>query len=365
MAVRPVGLIALFVFCITSCVSAPDSTRSAASRADCAATSPALASPSPAPSLTEKESLNIVVTDSGLGGLSVVADIARRAEATRRYREVTITFVNALFRPEAGYNSLATRGEKVEIFNNALQAMKDRYAPDVILVACNTLSVLLPDCAAAHDEAIPVRGIVQTGVDLIEEQLGKNPAATVLLFATQTTIEEDTHRRELLARGIPAQRLVLQACPELTWYIEQDPEGFDTELMISTFVTEALKKRADTAVPVAISFNCTHFGYSTEVWRREVENQGAELAATLNPNDRMAAFLFPDAAEGRFESPRVSVRVVSMVEIPTQTVEALAPVLARVSDPAAAALRNWQLVPGLFEWEGAMKTKSEAKNKQP
>lgn len=353
MAVRLASLLAPLVFFATSCISSPDSP-SVSPRADCAATSPGLASPPPACSLTGKENLKIVVTDSGLGGLSVVADIARRAEETRRYREVTITFVNALFRPEAGYNSLATRGEKVEIFNNALQAMKQRYAPDVILVACNTLSVLLPECAAAQDQAIPVHGIVQTGVDLIEEELRKNSAATVLLFATQTTIEEDTHRRELLARGIPAERLVLQACPELTWYIEQDPEGFDTELMISTFVTEALNKRADTAGPVAISFNCTHFGYSTEVWRREVENQGAGLAATLNPNDRMAAFLFPDAAAGRFESPKISVQIVSMVEIPSRTVEALGPVVEKVSATAAAALREWRLVPDLFEWEDAI-----------
>lgn len=306
--------------------------------------------------LTNKPSLNLVVTDSGLGGLSVVADIARRAETTRQYREVNITFVNALFRPEAGYNSLSTRDEKISIFNNALQAMKARYTPDVILVACNTLSVLLPDCAAARGGTVEIKGIVQTGVDMIAEALDRHPGVTALLFATQTTIEEDTHRQALLARGIAPERLVLQACPELTWYIEQDPGGFDTELMISNFVSEALAKRANSGGPVAISFNCTHFGYSTKLWQQEVINQGAVLAATLNPNDRMADFLFPEKAAGRFESAKISVRVVSMVAIPELTLTSLSPVLAEASPATAAALRTWELTPGLFEWESAVKS---------
>lgn len=311
--------------------------------------------PTEDPAPPTRENLGLVVTDSGLGGLSVVADIARRAQEAKLYRKVEITFVNALFRPQAGYNSLSTRGEKVAIFDNALQAMKERYSPDAILVACNTLSVLLPDCPATRDSITEVRGIVQTGVDLIAEELEKNPGAAAILFATQTTVEEDTHRQALLARGIAPERLVLQPCPELTWYIEQDPEGFETELLISTFVTEALGKRGDSDAAVAMSFNCTHFGYSERLWREEMEAQGAILSATLNPNDRMADFLFPEDAAARFEEAEVSIRVVSMVEIEEQTVRALAPVLGKISEAAASALREWELVPGLFEWENAIK----------
>jgi glutamate racemase len=306
-----------------------------------------------ATALREKETLKLVVTDSGLGGLSVAAVIARAAAETRLYHEVTITFVNALFRPEAGYNSLPTRGEKVRIFSSALRAMQDRYAPDAILVACNTLSVLLPDTAAAREGRNVIVGIVETGVDLVEEELRKNPAATAVLFGTQTTVDEDSHRRALLERGIAEERLVVQACPDLTWYIEQDPEGFETELMISNFVTEALEKRVGTTGPLAISFNCTHFGYSARIWQEEMAKQGAEVAATLNPNDHMGRFLFPTGAEPQFESTTVTVRVVSMVRLDDASVQALAPVLAKVSEPTAAALRNWELVPGLFEWESA------------
>lgn len=308
------------------------------------------------PELTERETLRLVVTDSGMGGLSVVADIARRAEHTKAYREVEVIFVNALFRPEAGYNSLASRDEQVAIFNSALQASKDRYNPDAILVACNTLSVLLPDCEVAQRGEVPVAGIVNVGVEMIEEELKKHPGLTAILFATETTVEDGVHRDDLLARGIADERIVMQACPELTWYIEQDPEGFETELMISAFVSEALEKRGDAEGPVAISFNCTHFGYSTRLWEQEIAGQGASLAATLNPNDRMADALFPEEIAGRFDSAEVTIRVVSMVEIGVQTVNALSPVLEEVSPAAAAAFRDWELVPDLFDWERAIKT---------
>lgn len=298
-----------------------------------------------------KENLRLVVTDSGLGGLSVVADIARRAQESNSYREVEITFVNALFRRGGGYNSLPTREEKVGIFNSALEAMKLRYEPDAILVACNTLSVLLPDCAAMHDTSIPIIGIVSTGVDMMEAELARSNDTTVLLFATQTTVEEDSHRKELLARGISAERIVLQACPELTWYIEQDPKGFDTELLISTFVGEALAKRRSTDGPVAISFNCTHFGYSASLFEDEIEAQGVRRSATLNPNDRMADFLFPQKIANRFDATEVSVQTASMVEIDPQTVEALSPVLMETSPQVGEALRNWELVPDLFNWQ--------------
>ena len=144
------------------------------------------------------------------------------------------------------------------------------------------------------------------------------------------------------------------ACPELTWYIEQDPAGFDTTLMIGGFITEALAKRPVKGGPVAISLNCTHFGYSRAAWESELADQGVELAALLNPNDHMADPLFPESLAGRHSPVAVRVATESMVEITTTTVNALAPVLEKTSPETAASLRGWKLVPGLFEWESVV-----------
>lgn len=306
---------------------------------------------SPLDALTSKDRLTIVITDSGLGGLSVMADMAKRAEETKAYAQVDLVFYNALFREQAGYNSLATREEKVRIFNNALEDMGQRYEPDAILVACNTLSVLLPDCEAAKRGEPPVVGIVEPGVELIVEALEKDPDATALLFATQTTVEEDSHRQGLLAKGIANERIVLQACPDLTWYIERDPAGFETELMISSFVSEALAKSPSPAGPVYVSFNCTHFGYSKDLWEQAMSAEGADLRGMLNPNDTMAAPLFPESIHNRHQETMVTARVVSQVKIEPQVVESLVKVLEPVSPASAKALQQWENVPNLFEWE--------------
>src|SRR5210317_2602211 len=85
-----------------------------------------LAQPQPdwLPGLLEKESITIVITDSGLGGLSVVADAAEKFAANRNYETVELVFVNALFRDAGGYNSLQSRGEKLKVFNSALESMQ-------------------------------------------------------------------------------------------------------------------------------------------------------------------------------------------------------------------------------------------------
>ncbi|MDK2973456.1 MAG: glutamate racemase [Candidatus Sumerlaeota bacterium] len=301
--------------------------------------------------LLESDSLRLVVTDSGFGGLSVAADTARRAEESRAYRRVELIFVNALFRDRGGYNSLAAREDKIRIFNAALAAMAGHEAPDALLVACNTLSVLLPDCAFARGSSVPIAGMVEPGVDLIARVLEDNPGAAAILFATQTTVAEGSHHRGLLERGIAGERFVVQSCPDLAGQIEDDPLGPETERMIASFVSDAASKLAPSDGPVFASLNCTHFGYSAEVWERRMRASGVPAGGLLNPNDRMAAPLFPAHLHGRFAQTDVTVRTVSMVDIPATAVNALAPVLARTSPATARAMENWEKVPGLFEWE--------------
>ena len=86
-----------------------------------------------------KESLRIIITDSGIGGLAVMDDIAAKLEKSKIYREVDLIFVNALFDAGSGYNALKSRDEKLMRFNKALEGMNKQFSPDLIFVACNTL----------------------------------------------------------------------------------------------------------------------------------------------------------------------------------------------------------------------------------
>jgi glutamate racemase len=294
------------------------------------------------------DSITIAVTDSGLGGLSVMAEAAARLENDGLYKRVNLIFFNALFTDEGGYNSLPTREEKIRVFDAALRGLEKAVKPDLILVACNTLSVLLPETPFARETKIPVSGIVEPGVAMFKQALAENPEATLLLFGTETTITEDSHRQKLMAAGIPADRIAVQACPELQSYIETDWQSGDTGLLISAYVDEATTGLQQPPPPLLAGLVCTHYGYSRDLWAAAFAEKGLTGVKILDPNVPLAEGLVPAGAKRRFDKTEITARILSMVEIPQAKRDTLAAWLEHVSPRVAAALRAAEIRPGLF-----------------
>lgn len=299
----------------------------------------------------KKKDLTVVVTDSGLGGLSITAEAVKRMQTEQSFQKIEFIFFNALFSNQGGYNSLGTRKEKLAVFNSALNAMQQRYSPDIILIGCNTLSVLFPDTAFARHAKVPAVGIVDAGVDLISEKLKSRPDSRVIIFGTHTTIAEGVHERKLQKKGFLDERIVTHSCPELVSFIERGYNSSETEMLIYAYVDEALRELKESHAPFFVSFNCTHYGYAQPLWEKAFKELGRRPLAYLNPNPRMIEFLFPLEKLGAYSDIQVAVRVVSMVEIPKETQNSLSRLLTPVSQATAAALKNYQLIPDLYEWE--------------
>ena len=104
--------------------------------------------------------MHILITDSGVGGLSVVAYAERFVRTHGSSEPVRLTFANAAPANDYGYNSMPSREEKLATFDRFLRNVTERFTPDSIYVACNTLSVLLPDTPYFAFAAIPIQGIV-------------------------------------------------------------------------------------------------------------------------------------------------------------------------------------------------------------
>ncbi len=304
----------------------------------------------------EKEKVTIAVTDSGLGGLSVVAEAVRRMKEERVFKEVNFLFYNALFSLEGGYNSLKTRKEKIGVFSSALESLEKRCQPDLILIGCNTLSVLYPDTPFSRKTKTPVVGIVGPGVKMIAESLQAHPDAVVIIFGTPTTVSEATHKKMLLEQKFSEEKILLQSCPELENYIERDHAGEETGMLISACVDEAFQKMASPPPPFFASLNCTHYGYSLPLWEKAFEEAGAKPLAILNPNSRMLDALFRQEHRGRFKETRVSARVVSMVEVGPEKTSTLGKWLEGISPEVAVALRRYEHNPLLFEWQKFVRT---------
>jgi hypothetical protein len=131
-------------------------------------------------------------------------------------------------------------------------------------------------------------------------------------------------------------------------------------MLIFAYADEALQKTNGVDFPLYISFNCTHYGYSLDCWRKVFMSLGTEPKDFLNPNSRMIDFLFPPALQDRTKNTQVTAHVVSMVDIKDETISSLGAWLAAVSPQTAEALREYEKRENLFEW-----TKFVTNKRQP
>jgi glutamate racemase len=306
-----------------------------------------------------KKKVNILVTDSGLGGVSVAADVYERFINSGVFENINITFFNAQPHIKSGYNSMETTEQKVQVFENALNAMQENFAPDLILIACNTLSVIYPLTPFSNYTEIPVIGIVETGVDLIQNELEQDSTAKVLIFATKTTIEKNTHKNMLIDRGIEENRIITEACPKLAGAIERGTHSEETLGLVNQYVSEALSKTPDNINPLYVSFNCTHYGYINDVFEAKFKEKNRPAYKLLDPNPKMGDFIFNDKYLHRYENTDVSIKVVSQPELNVERIESIGNLIEQISPKTASAMREYEFTPELFEWKSITNQKGK------
>lgn len=287
--------------------------------------------------------MHILITDSGVGGLSVVAYAERFAREQGAGEPVQLTFANAAPANDFGYNSMPTREEKLATFDRFLRSVTERFAPDSIYVACNTLSVLLPHTPFAANAPIPVGGIVETAASLMLRELTADPESAAMIFGTQTTIDAGTYPRILMERGIAPSRIISQACPGLADTISEDREGAKTRTEIAGWVEKAIAQMSDRNAPVIAALACTHYGYRKELFAEAFEDAGVR-AKVVNPNEDAVDDLFARSGS----AAEASVRFVTRYPIPDVTVEALTFFLDPISPATVGAMQHFEHVPDLF-----------------
>jgi glutamate racemase len=301
--------------------------------------------------VAQRDSITVLVTDSGLGGLAVCADLDARVRAAGIYAKVRIIFANALPESNRGYNRMKSTQQKVRVFNDALHGMARLYAPDVILVACNTLSVLIPQTEFASSSPIPVLGIVGTGVDMLYERLAAEPGATAIIFGTETTIGAGTHRRLLIERGIDTARIVTQACPNLAGAIETNAAGDGVAAAIRGFAAQASSSLKAKGGRILAGMCCTHYGYAADRFRTALSDAGAGSVEIIDPNTRMNDVLFPQGRQHAAGRSVCTVEVVSRAVISTEEQASIGGLVEGVSPATAAALRAYVLNKELFPFD--------------
>jgi glutamate racemase len=303
---------------------------------------------------------HIVITDSGLGGLAVCAALERGLRLAGPPGNVRLTYVNAWPFEDRGYNDLPDAAARALVFDAAL-ARVARMRAGRILIACNTLSILYPLTAFSRCPAVPVRGIVDAGVDLFAERLAADPASSIVLLGTRTTIESGVHRSRLEQRGIEPRRIAAVSCHGLAGAIERAVDGPRAAELVG-----ACAARAAQAAPpggaLFLGLCCTHYGYIAGRLVDAVASLASRRVLGLDPNEQLTSVLLAD--DGFLEGDRlasavagsasasagsaVAVEVVSKVSLPETARAGIARLIEPVSAATASALLSYALVPDLF-----------------
>lgn len=296
-----------------------------------------------------KDSVVILVTDSGLGGLSIASEFYERLKSIKLFRKADVIFFNAQPHLSYGYNSMKSTEEKVWVFENALKAMEEKFHPDIILIGCNTLSVIYEYTNFSKHEKFPVMDIVDTGVELIKSNMDAVNNAKVIIFATETTVGEGKHKSSLIDSGISENRIVTVACPKLAGSIERDFESAYTDSLVTDYVKKAESQIGQTDEKILVSYNCTHYGYVDKLFRNAFAKDGTGIEKFLNPNPYMLDKLLGDR-KGNFENPGLSIKVYSQPELTPERIASIYSIIEKSSVESAEALLYYEYVPDFFEW---------------
>ena len=316
-----------------------------------------------------KDEVTICVTDVGLGGMSVLSAIERLLQDSPIFPKVNLLYYNSAVKP--GYTQRPVP-DQISLFDSALKGMAPHNV-DIILIACNTLSVIYAETDFAKTCPVPVMSIVDFGVNLFAEKMLADPTSAALIFGTDTTANVAAHRTALEARGVDGKRVIMKGCPKLATNIQgKGAESAEAEELLSKFVGEAWGVMAEGGTsggvtaeaglgPVSAVFAgmcCTHYGYSLPLWNKHLGENGASgkggldnsvVSECINPNQAMAAYIFEESprdmtAEG-IAPTEITIKVLSMVTLTTE-IDSIAPLL---SGPAGDGLRAYENPLDMFD----------------
>jgi glutamate racemase len=290
--------------------------------------------------------MRIGITDSGTGGLSVCAEVEAGLRESPVGQDLEILYLNAALQDDYSYNAMPTRQDKLEAFDLFLGNVREKYRPDLLFIACNSLSVLFEDLYFDPHRQIPIEGIVEAGMVQITRALDENPATSIIVFATPTTVEEGSYVRRLVQNGTPPGRIVQQACPGLPDSISNDFSGGQARDLLQGFVPEALARFASPPEQVAAFLGCTHYGYQAKLFKDLLEKTVCDVGI-LNPNQAAAREIL-DSLETGPASGEVHFRFISPYAVPDKPLRSLSHYLGKTAPATVAALQNFEQDPGLY-----------------
>lgn len=277
----------------------------------------------------------IVVCDSGLGGLNIASHFF--TGTTENKKRCEVIYFNAYPSPQYGFNKLSSEREQEELFRNVFEGMK-KFSPDHCLIACNTLSIIYERLKKWYTPAFEVSGIVDAAVDGMFDTLQKNPGSSVLILGTKSTVESGVYAQKLIARGIAPERIKALGCPGLATLLESDPSAQEVQSSIAGYAGAAAGLFETEPEKLFCALCCTHFGFASEIWKREFSSRFSGFAGLIDPNDLLGTEFSADVFSYH-----------SRIDFFPGARESMSAYFANTAPPIADALKTAEAEDDLFQ----------------
>ncbi len=190
-----------------------------------------------------KRRATIGVFDSGVGGLTVLKEVATQ------FPDADYLYFGDTARLPYGTKSAATVGR----YASSSARYLEQQGAELLVVACNTASALALDAIRAAVN-IPVLGVIEPGA---ERAAAVSRSGCAVVIATEATIASHAYRQALAARKMEARE---KACPLLVPLIEEGwLEHAVTEQVARIYLDEAFANRGLGPAADVLLLGCTHY----------------------------------------------------------------------------------------------------------
>jgi glutamate racemase len=196
---------------------------------------------------------HVLVFDSGVGGLSVMREIAALLPQIR----LTYAADNAAF----PYGTKTER-ELVARVSAVIGTLVDRIAPDIVVIACNTASTTALE-AVRKFLTVPVIGVVPA----IKPAAAASQSRVIGLLGTRATVASP-YTATLIAQFAAGCTVLTYGSPELVEAAERKMQGLPVDMAEVAAVLQRLFGQPGGEKLDTVVLGCTHFPLL-----------GAELAA--------------------------------------------------------------------------------------
>lgn len=292
--------------------------------------------------------MKILLTDSGLGGLSICANIIQNIKRMDAfpYDTIEIKYVNAVPKMYDGFNLIKPYSKQVSMFNQFLNNVSNKYSPDSIFIVCNSLSAIYPKTEFKKTSSLNVEGIIQVGIDLLNKE--HNTHDGIIILGAETTIKENIYQKELVKLGIPVENIISQVCPNLANTISNDETGEQVYKLIDKYLSKALSKMHDSIEKILVYLGCTHFGYRKDLFEKYLKEKGIRYFI-INPNESFFKRIIPkESNSSKYDVTEPSVGFISHYPIPNQEIQTIANFLKDISPETVFALQNYTVDDELY-----------------